>query len=764
MMLNPTDSPDLQIAKQQKIIAALLHQFERRQDMGGSAYALFQSAMELESQVREKTQDLERALNTIGERNTELNNIYTEHNRDLQSLADTLEVMNEGYALVKDGYLAIVNDRFRRLLPDVSNQIYAGARVQDVFEAFAQSKALALADDVTREEWLSSRITALGKDRSSFVLPLTDDRWFNVTYQRTSLGNMAIMQSDITDLVRKNRFEKDQIIGKNSLLLQAVFEHLSLAICLVSGQGEVKSCNQRFLRLLGIVPEDLQRNSSLRSVIATANAKTLMKEPLSLKQLQTWSQSLGALQEVRHRLEMSNGTILDMKLMALPDGEFIVTFDDVTEETRAKIALVEANEQLEDRVAGRTAALMSANQQLKERARRQAEFERQLLEAKNAAEEANRSKTRFLAAASHDLLQPINAAKLYISTLTEVVRSQESKGLAEKVAASFQSIESILQSLLEISRLEGDGAKFNVTEFCLDDVLTQLAVEFAPQAALKGLQFDLVGSKKWVLSDKTYLRRIVANLISNAIEYTQEGRILVGCRAKGDRLKIEVWDTGIGISKENHQVIFEEFQRLAPARDVKGIGLGLSIVERACKKLGHELTMRSKPVVGSVFAVELDLVAEMDMTDADQSLNSEAQIDTSDLIALVIENDQEVLNAMIGKLETWGVSVLPATSTEGALTAMRQMGLAPDVIIADYQLDDGDNGFDAIERLRTVAKKEIPAIIVTGNQSAALEYEGETRRIEVLRKPVPLRKLRSLLGWKTRSSNLQSLEEELLLQ
>jgi len=559
-MLNPTDSPEHQIDKQQKIIAALLHQFERRQDMGGSAYALFQSAMELESQVLQKTQDLERALNTIGERNTELRNIYSERKRDQQSLADTLEVMNEGYALIKDGYLAIINDRFRRPFPDVSDQIYAGATAIEFIEAVGDSEALALGSEAERKEWKDSRVEALSSERSSFVLPLTEDRWFNVTYQRTSLGNMAIMQSDITDLVRKNRLEKDQIIGKNTELLQAVFEHISLAVCLVSGDGEIKTCNQRFLQLLGMSPRYFDDNSSVRSIIKLANANNLMKEKLSIKRAVNWARSLDALQEIRHRLEMSSGTIVDMKLMALPDHEFIVTFDDVTEETRAKAALVSANEELEDRVAGRTAALLTANKQLKERARRQAEFEAQLLDAKNTAEAANLSKTRFLAAASHDLLQPINAAKLYISTLLDVVRSQEARSLSEKIAASFASVESLLQSLLEISRLEGEGAKFNVTEFCLDDVLSQLAVEFAPQAEVKGLRFDIVGSQKWVFSDKTYLRRIISNLISNAIDYTNEGRVLVGCRTTGGRLRIEIWDTGIGIMKQHHEVIFEEFQ------------------------------------------------------------------------------------------------------------------------------------------------------------------------------------------------------------
>jgi len=522
---------------------------------------------------------------------------------------------------------------------------------------------------------------------------------------------MAIMQSDITDLVRKNRLEKDQIIGKNTELLQAVFEHISLAVCLVSGDGEIKTCNQRFLQLLGMSPRYFDDNSSVRSIIKLANANNLMKEKLSIKRAVNWARSLDALQEIRHRLEMSSGTIVDMKLMALPDHEFIVTFDDVTEETRAKAALVSANEELEDRVAGRTAALLTANKQLKERARRQAEFEAQLLDAKNTAEAANLSKTRFLAAASHDLLQPINAAKLYISTLLDVVRSQEARSLSEKIAASFASVESLLQSLLEISRLEGEGAKFNVTEFCLDDVLSQLAVEFAPQAEVKGLRFDIVGSQKWVFSDKTYLRRIISNLISNAIDYTNEGRVLVGCRTTGGRLRIEIWDTGIGIMKQHHEVIFEEFQ-----------------VETVLPQ-----TKAAQP--------ELKIV--------------ETQFSTKDVIALVIENDEEVLNAMTLKLDAWDISVLTANSTPSALLAMKQMGLAPDIIIADYQLDGDDNGFIAIESLREKANKDIPAIMVTGNQNIELDLEHEAERldVEILRKPVPLRKLRALIGWKTRNQD-----------
>ncbi len=750
-MFDPKDSLDVQVEKQQKVIAALMNRFERKQDMGGSAFALFQSAVALESQVREKTEDLERALNTIGERNTELQNIYTERKQDQQSLADTLEVMNEGYALIKEGYLMIFNERFRQLFPDISDKIYVGLAAEDLLELCASSEYLDLPNRDARADWKESRLQALHADSSTFVLPLKDDRWYNVTYQRTRFGNLAILQTNVTDLVRKSRAEKNQIIGENTILLQAVFEHLSLAICLVSPDGKIKMCNQRFLEFLKLSPNKIRESVSYKAIIDMVNSNGLIKGSLTAADFEEWAKSLSSGQEIKKRLDMSNGMIIDMKLLALPDQDFIATFDDVTSETKAKIALVEAKERLEERVNERTSALLAANTQLKERALRQAEFEQQLLEAKNAAEAANQSKTRFLAAASHDLLQPINAAKLYISTLEDVAVSKETQSLAGKIATSFESVESLLQSLLEISRLEANGAKFAIREFPLSDILSNLAVDFAPLAAVKGLSFDVVDSSRWVRSDKTYLRRIIFNLVTNAIEYTNGGRVLVGCRLDGEKLRVEVWDTGVGISKKDHDLIFEEFQRLSKSREVKGIGLGLSIVERACNQLGHKLSMRSKPDVGSVFAVEVDIVQPKEVKKDAVGTPIEGNFNMDGVIALVIENDENVLNAMTQKLETWGISVLPAESTEASLKSMREVGLAPDVIIADYQLDDDDNGFKAIEALRKASEREIPAIIVTGNQVLELDLEGERLGVEILRKPVPFRKLRSLIGWKTRS-------------
>ena len=760
-MIDPSISLASQVERQQKVIAALMNRFERRQDMGGSAFALFQSAVALESEVREKTEDLERALYTIGERNTELQNIYTERKQDQQSLADTLEVMNEGYALIKEGVLVIFNERFRQLFPDISDKIYIGLAAEDFVDLCASSEYLDLPTQKMREEWKLSRKSALYDDRSTFVLPLKDDCWYNVTYQRTSLGNLAILQSNVTELVRKNRAEKNQIIGENTILLQAVFEHLSLAICLVAADGKIKMCNQRFLEFVEVPARKIRESVSYEAVLDMVNSKNLVRGSLTAEDFRTWATSLSSGQEIRKRLDMSNGMIIDMKLLALPDKDFIATFDDVTSETNAKTALVEAKERLEERVNERTSALMAANTQLQEKAVRQSEFEQQLLEAKNAAEAANQSKTRFLAAASHDLLQPINAAKLYISTLQDIAVSKETKSLAGKIAISFDSVESLLQSLLEISRLEANGATFSIREFPLSEILSNLAVDFAPVAAIKGLEFDVVNSSRWVRSDKTYLRRIIFNLVTNAIEYTKSGRVLVGCRLNGDKLRVEVWDTGVGISKKDHAVIFEEFQRLSDNKDVKGIGLGLSIVERACSQLGHTLTMRSAPSIGSVFAVEVDCVEPQEDSVKETSAYAlEGNFSMDGVIALVIENDDNVLCAMTQKLETWGISVLPATSTQSSLQSLRDVGLAPDVIIADYQLDGDDNGFKAIEALRKAANREIPAIIVTGNQVLELDLEGERLGVEILKKPVPFRKLRSLIGWKTRQEQPVSAQNE----
>ena len=416
---------------------------------------------------------------------------------------------------------------------------------------------------------------------------------------------------------------------------------------------------------------------------------------------------------------------------------------DVTLESRT-------TDSLEKRVEERTSELTEANRRLTSQYEEQARVEEELRLAKEQAEAAVSSKTRFLAAASHDLLQPINAAKLLISTLGDMSRETDLAHMVERVEGTFNSIESLLHALLDISRLESTDSDLSPSEFCLDTLMKTVIEDQGPVAAKKGVQLDVVPSTAWVRSDQRYLMRSLQNLVVNAIQYTDDGRILVGCRRRGDNIVLEVWDTGIGISHKDQHRIFDEFTRAENVPPGSGMGLGLSIVDRTCRHLGHVVGVRSKPGVGSVFSIEIERVPERARNIAPDPLLSDAPETDMDLIALVVENEPEVLFAMVQRLESWGAGVLGARSTEEALGAVRELGMAPDIILADYQLDGSDTGIEAIRAIRDETGIHVPAIMITADRGDTLARAGRKDDFTVLTKPVQLSRLRPLIDWKTR--------------
>ena len=259
-------------------------------------------------------------------------------------------------------------------------------------------------------------------------------------------------------------------------------------------------------------------------------------------------------------------------------------------------------------------------------------------------------------------------------------------------------------------------------------------------------------STRWVTSDQRYLLRCVQNLALNAIQYTERGRVLIGCRRRGNRLRIEVWDTGIGISEQDQSRIFNEFTRLGGDGSGSGMGLGLSIVERACRHLNHPVHLVSQPGFGSMFSIELPLAAPASTPLIVSQPIEPATRGNLDLIVMLVENDAGVLHAMTQKLEGWGASVLAAGSTAAAVALMQEIGTPPDILLVDYQLDDADSGIEAIRVLRALAGTDIPAIMITASRSKALLRLGADMSFAVLTKPVQAARLRALIDWKTRQS------------
>ncbi len=744
-MIDPSDPYEIQIAKQAKIIEALINRAERGHEVGGTAYSLFQSAIALQAEVWEKTKDLEKALDTLGRASSELEIAYQAQERVQRNLADAMVAMEGGFALFSEDRLQVCNSQFRKLLPDIEDIIKPGLAFEDYLAAVNASRYL------SRDEGeggpVRGRVAATaqgpsGQRFSSFVVALRNDRWFQISYRQTSSDNMAVLQTEITDLVRENRREKNRLIDQQAHLLQAAFDHMSLGVCTFSSSGELLVRNERFGELLGVPLPLLKKGTRFQRIIEHIERNEILDRLPKGPGFAVWLKALRRGETVQRRFRRRDGMSLDMRLHSLPDDGFIVSIMDVTAETEAAALL-------ERRVQERTAELTEANRLLQIHADEQTKIEGALRQAKEAAEAAHVSKTRFLAAASHDLLQPINAARLYLSTLTETVDPSQAKEVVSRLNRSFNSIETLLQALLDISRLDSSGAEFNVTSFSLGGMLQGLAEDLAPLAAEKGIGLDIVPSSRWVTSDQRYLMRCVQNLMVNAIQYTQTGRVLVGCRLSGNRLRIEVWDTGIGISEKDQARVFNEFTRGGGGKGT-GMGLGLSIVERACRHLDHRVRLVSRLGHGSMFSIEVPLASSGRVGNG-ESCPVEAMPEGSlDLIVMVVENDADELHAMTRKLENWGASVLAAGSTAEAVALMQEIGTPPDILLADYQLDDDDTGIDTIRTLRALAGEEIPAVLVSANRQRELFQLGQEMSFSVLNKPVQPVRLRALIDWQTR--------------
>jgi CheY-like chemotaxis protein len=386
---------------------------------------------------------------------------------------------------------------------------------------------------------------------------------------------------------------------------------------------------------------------------------------------------------------------------------------------------------------------------VQERTAELTEVNKALAVAKRKADEANLDKTRFLAAASHDVLQPLNAARLYATSLVERRIDAPDAKLVRNIDASLEAVEEILNVLIEISRLDAGGFEPDITLFPLSDVLERLEVEFQPLAREKRLDLRIVPTSLWVASDRRLLRRLLQNLVSNAIKYTASGRVLLGVRRKGGKLSVEVHDTGPGIPVSKRALIFKEFQRLeGTAQSVRGLGLGLAIVERVGKVLDHPITLESTLGQGSMFAVELPRAAPRPTAEPSVAV-APVGGRMAGLRVLCIDNEPDVLNALCVLLEGWGCTVVAAINGTEAAAQLSGMGFEPDVILADYHLD-ATTGLEAVRALRSVLKTKPPVVIITADHSAEVQRAVRAQGYALLRKPLKAAALRALMHQLTR--------------
>jgi signal transduction histidine kinase len=354
------------------------------------------------------------------------------------------------------------------------------------------------------------------------------------------------------------------------------------------------------------------------------------------------------------------------------------------------------------------------------------------------AERADRAKTRFLAAASHDLRQPMHALNLYLGALSMQQLTEPGRRVLVNVRQCAAAMSSLLEALLDISRLDADAMDLKVHDFRLADLLARLEVEFLPQARAKGLRLRVAKSSAWVRSDEAVVERIMRNLVTNAIRHSQSGTVLVGCRHVGQLLRLAVYDQGPGIPDDQRELIFEEFYQLAnPERDrTKGLGLGLSIVKRLASLLDASVALKSVVGRGTMFG--LDLARAAPPTGNARSANRAEPEPTSirDALVVVVDDDGMVLKATRELLVQWGCHVLACTSAPEALAALASCPQPPNLLICDYRLPGADDGMAVVEKIREEFNLPIPALIVTGDVLPEQLDQLQALDVTVLHKPV----------------------------
>ncbi|NMG64602.1 response regulator [Azoarcus indigens] len=386
--------------------------------------------------------------------------------------------------------------------------------------------------------------------------------------------------------------------------------------------------------------------------------------------------------------------------------------------------------------------LASAHEDL---ARRIEEATAELRARKEEAETANLAKSRFLAAASHDLRQPMHALGLFITELGQHAHAPQSRRLVQRIAASAEAMENLLDSLLDISKLDAGVLQPNIRPFALQPVLLRIAAEQRSSAEERGLQLKVRTNDWWVDSDPVLFERIVTNLVSNAVRYTPAGRILIAARKRGKRIHVEVRDSGIGIPPDAQEIIFQEFVQLdnnERARD-KGLGLGLAIVRKLADLLGHGLGLRSTPGRGSVFTVDMPMAQPPAPTQEEDG--GRAPGDLQDICIALLDDDPLACAGMEGLLSSWGCEVIPA-STPDDLLAMLADSRHPDLLISDFRLHGPRNGIDMVRAVRELLGEQLPAILISGDTGADTQALAQEAGVPLLHKPVRPARLRALIN------------------
>ncbi len=533
---------------------------------------------------------------------------------------------------------------------------------------------------------------------------------------------------DIVSIVN----EASEAIQFNQALLNATIENIDQGISVVDRNLCIVGWNSRYLEIFGYPPgfiyvgkhvRDILRHNVERGECGPGEINELIEKRVA-------HLSSGASYTfLRYR---EDGTVLEIKGNRMPEGGYVTSYTDITEHKKTERALIEINETLEQRVKKRTQELSRLNAELRS---------------------VSMSKTRYLAAVNHDLMQPLNAARLFTSALQQNI--DDPQGLTSRIANSLHSAEEILNTLLDISKMDSGilQAKFETFPICR--VLNKLHEEFSVIGAQRDLKLFMHPCSLNVYSDPHLLRRVLQNFISNALRYTREGRVVIGCRrlrmnSSRPMLRVEVWDTGIGISDADLDRIFNEFERLDNLSEAeeKGLGLGLAISKRIANMLQHHIGVRSRLEQGSMFSLLIPISTEQ-VTVVNQSNTQPDNVpgwqSMDGLNVLCIDNDPDILDAMQLMLKNWSCQCFCAKSLSTALEKLNALDVVPDIMLVDYNLDNNENGIDTMDVLQSHFDQKIPGVLITAEISPETKQSAQDAGYRFLRKPLNPGALRNLI-------------------
>jgi len=556
------------------------------------------------------------------------------------------------------------------------------------------------------------------------------------------LGLFLQQRWRVARLRRRSREELEQMVRQHTAALRTAqdglvqaaqnaaqgfgqsLEHLPQGVSVVDAQLRLLAWNRRYVELFRLPPELMRPGRPVEDVLRYNARRGLLGEGDVEEAIRRRLEHLQAGKPYLFERERPDGTVLEIRGNPLPGGGFVTSYADITAYKSAARDLRTLADTLEQRVEQRTGELQ---------------------EAKGEAERANRSKTRFVAAAVHDLQQPLNAARMFVHALGERLSGGEPAGLVRNIDDALEAQDAILSSLLDISRLESGAIRTEIRDLPLRPLLEALAREFGILARARGLELHWVATRAVVRSDEALLRRILQNFLSNAVRYTRRGRVLLGCRRACGALRIEVWDSGPGIPEHQRQEIFEEFRRLDGNGDERGAGLGLAIVDRTARLLGHEVGLRSWVGRGSVFALTVPLgdaaavvppPAPAAEPAADSALHGRE--------VWCIDDDARVREASRALLERWGCRVTLVAGAADGLPRARP-GQAPALVLLDYRLGAG-TGPELYAELERRWGASPPVILVSAEREAALPALAQERGWGLLHKPVRPPALRALMS------------------